>query len=213
VTNTAVTSIVTNVRYGAQTKNAFPLVEAAKVADLLLKGASLSQIRSQVIEEDLFQLRSHTSRSGMLRSVLNYVEGLSEEYLMFLSQGDLDLKRFTLLFLTLKHNRLLRELIGELLLDKVKRLELTIQSEEIKAFFAIKREQNTVLTEWSDSTFQKATSNTVLILVRSGVLKPLSDQKKYEICAFPVPTPLRQQLLADGLEQYLPLLLNWQPGL
>jgi Putative inner membrane protein (DUF1819) len=199
---------VTNMLYTAHTKNAFPLVEAANVAALLSQGVSAEKIRSQVLDDDLFQLRSRVSRLGMLRSVLNCLDGLSDTYLDFLARGDLELRKLTLLFLILRHNRLLRDFVHEFLLDKLSRMDPVLHRNEINAFFGAKREQTPTLSAWSDSTFQKAVSNSILALVKSGVLYPLEQKDKYEIRAFPVPTPLRQQLLNDGFSEYLKLLLN-----
>jgi Putative inner membrane protein (DUF1819) len=193
--------------YIAHTKNAFPLVEAANVAALLSQGVSAEKIRSQVLDDDLFHLRSRVSRLGMLRSVLNCLDGLSDAYLDFL-RGDLELRKLTLLFLILRHNRLLRDFVHEFLLDKLSRMDPVLYRHEINAFFGAKREQIPTLSSWSDSTFQKAVSNSILALVKSGVLYPLEQKEKYEIRAFPVPTPLRQQLLNDGFSDYLRLLLN-----
>jgi Putative inner membrane protein (DUF1819) len=185
--------------YIAHTKNAFPLVEAANVAALLSQGVSAEKIRSQVLDDDLFHLRSRVSR--------NCLDGLSDAYLDFL-RGDLELRKLTLLFLILRHNRLLRDFVHEFLLDKLSRMDPVLYRHEINAFFGAKREQIPTLSSWSDSTFQKAVSNSILALVKSGVLYPLEQKEKYEIRAFPVPTPLRQQLLNDGFSDYLRLLLN-----
>ena len=200
--------IVINMLYVAHTKNPFPLVEAANIAELLSQGISIEKIRSKVLDDDIFQLRSRVSRLGMLRSVLNFFDGLSDNYLDFLTRGDLELRKLTLLFLILRHNRLLRDFVHEFLLDKLSRMDSAIYRNEINAFFTVKREQIPTLSAWSDSTFQKAVSNSILALVKSGVLHPLDQKDKYQICAFPVPTQLKQQLINDGFSEYLRLLLN-----
>ena len=194
--------------YTSHTKNPFPLVEAANVAELLSQGISIEKIRSKVLDDDLFQLRSRVSRLGMLRSVLNFFDGLSDTYLDFLARGDLELRKLTLLFLVLRHNRLLRDFVREFLWDKLSRMDSVIHRNQINAFFIVKREQIPALAAWSDSTFQKAVSNSILALVKSGVLYPLDQKDKYQIRAFPVPTQLKQQLINDGFSEYLRLLLN-----
>jgi hypothetical protein len=199
---------VTNMLYKAHTKNAFPLIEVVNVAELLSQGVSVEKIRIQALDDDLFQLRSRVSRLGMLRSILNFLHGLSGNYLNFLAKGDFELKRFTLLFLILRDNRLLRDFVNELLLEKLQRMDPVLQRAEINAFFLAKREQTTVLAEWSDSTFQKAVSNSILALVKSGILHPLDRKEKYEIRSSPVPRALQEQLLNDGYNDYLRLLLN-----
>jgi hypothetical protein len=197
--------------YKAQTNHVFPLTETVAVARLLVQGSSKADIRRQVLEEDLFELRSRSSREGALQAVLRRLDQLPYEYLELLAQGNSDTKRLTLLFLVLREHRLLRELIAEVLVEKLKGLDPTLTATDLKAFFDTKREQEAILAQWSDSTFQKATSNTVLVLVRSGLLQPLQaeDTKgSYEIRAVPSPAALRQQLISDGYGKYLTLMLN-----
>lgn len=194
--------------YTAHTKNPFPLVEAANIAELLSQGASIETIRSRVLDDDLFQIRSQVSRLGMLRSVLNFFDGMSGNYLNFLAKGDLELRKLTLLFLILRHNRLLRDVINELILDKVSRMDSLVYRNEMNTFFIVKREQTPILSAWSDSTFQKAVSNSILALVKSGLLCSLNQRNKYEIRTFLIPTSLKQQLISDGFSEYLKLLLN-----
>ena len=77
-----------------------------------------------------------------------------------------------------------------------------LDSNTIAAFFSLKCEQEQIVSQWSKSTYQKVCSNTVLILVRSGLLIASRDKKTYEIQAMPIPLQLKQQLENDRLELY-----------
>jgi hypothetical protein len=110
--------------------------------------------------------------------------------------------------LTLRINRLLREVISEVLLERLKSLDRSLDSNTIAAFFDLKCEEEDVIDRWSKSTYQKVCSNTILILVRSGLLIPSKNKQTYEIQAMPVPIQLRKQLETDGLKLYLKLMLN-----
>ncbi len=72
----------------------------------------------------------------------------------------------------------------------------------------MKREQSPTVAKWSNSTYQKTASNTVLILVNVHLLHPIKPRGNYEIRPVPIPEALRQQLLLDGAELYLRLMLN-----
>ena len=194
--------------YKAQTKHVFPLAETVSVAQLLMQGHSKADIRQKVLEEDLFELRSPASRAGALQIIFRRLEKVPQEYIELLANGNSDTKRSALLFLVLREHRLLRELIAEVLLEKLRGLTPVITAADLKAFFDTRREQESALLEWSDSTFQKATSNTLLVLTRAGLLQPLQTKGSYEIRAVPTPAALRQQLVVDGYEQYLTLMLN-----
>lgn len=197
-----------DLKYSAQTQHVFPLSEIVKVANLMLQGYDHGQIRHEVLEQDLFELRSHSSRKGALRKTLDRLEKLEPEYIQLLANGNSDIKRLTLLFIVLKEHRLLQELITGVLIDKLNSLQRVVDAADLRVFFAEKRDQEPVLSEWSESTFQKAASNAVLALVRAGLLQPVKPKGNYEIRALPVPQELKQQLISDGYDRYLTLLLN-----
>jgi hypothetical protein len=201
--------------YKAHTNFPFLLSEATSIAQLLHQGLSLSQIKAQVIdptqetlrEGDILQIRSKASRQGAWRVLEQLLENVSHPYIQFLATGHSDLRRYTLLFLTLRANRLLREVISEVLLDRLKSLDRSLDRQTIAAFFDRKCEQEQIIGRWSKSTYRKVSSNIILILVRSGLLIP-SNKQTYEIQAMPIPLQLKQQLKNDGLELYLRLMLN-----
>jgi Putative inner membrane protein (DUF1819) len=202
--------------YKAHTNFPFLLSEATSIAQLLSQGLSLAQIKAQVIdpqqetlcEEDILQFRSKASRQGAWRVLEQLFKNTPHSYIEFLTTGHSDLRRYTLLFLTLRTNRLLREIISEVLLDRLKSLDRSLDRQTISAFFDRKCEQEQIVGQWSKSTCRKVCSNTVLILVRSGLLIPSQDKKTYEIQAMPIPFQLKRQLQNDGLELYLRLMLN-----
>ena len=210
--------------YKAYTNFPFLLCEVSLVARLLQEGLSWKQIKGQVIDasqeslrvgsvapvenRDILQFRSKASRQGAMRALEQLLNNIPQPYIQFLATGNSDLRRATLLFLTLRINRLLREVISEVLLDRLKSLDRSLDRNTIAAFFSLKCEQEQIVSQWSKSTYQKVCSNTILILVRSGLLLPSRDKKTYEIQAMPIPLQLKQQLENDGLELYLKLMLN-----
>ncbi|GEM_PF-457748 len=210
--------------YKASTNFPFLLCEASLVARLIQEGLSWQQIKGQVVDvsqemlrdslaerlrqRDILQIRSKASRQGALRALEHLLHHIPQPYIQFLATGNSDLRRATLLFLTLRINRLLREVISEVLVERLKSLDRALDRNTLAAFFDLKYEQEQIVSQWSKSTYRKVCSNTVLILVRSGLLIPGNNQKTYEIQAMPVPIQLKQQLKNDGLELYLKLMLN-----
>ncbi|MHC5823583.1 MAG: DUF1819 family protein [Nostoc sp.] len=199
---------MTETAYAARTNNAFVLTETITVAELMYQGATQEDIRQRVLVEDLFQLRSQVSRERALQTVLKRLQQVPEKYIQLIATGNPDTRRFTILFMILRENRLLRELIAEVLLDKIKGFDYVVTTADLRTFFEGKRDQNTTVAAWSDSTYKKAASNTLLVLVNAGLLQTTSPRGNYQIRSVPVPSALRQQLLADGLGHYLTLMLD-----
>lgn len=199
---------MTLTNYRALTKQAFALPETVAIASLITEGVSSDEVRRQVLEDDILQLRSRSSREGTLQVIQRRFREVSKDYIQLLASDSPDIRRFTLLFLILKENRLLRELVTEVLLEKLKRLDKIVKGEELKAFFEAKREQEPSIAQWSASTYERTIQNTVMTLVRANLLYPIQPRGNYEIRSVPVPAQLRQQLVMDGYETYLTLMLN-----
>ena len=195
--------------YSARTSHAFVLTETVTIAELMYQGATQEDIRQRVLVEDLFQLRSQVSRERALQIVLKRLRQVPA-YIQLIATGNPDTRQLTILFLILREHRLLRELIAEVLLDKIKGFDYVVTSADLRAFFEGKRDQNSTVAAWSESTYKKVASNTVLVLVNGGLLQSTSSRGNYQIRAVPVPSALRQQLLADGLSHYLTLMLDVQ---
>ncbi len=200
--------LVANTAYRALTKNAFSLPETVAIASLLSKGASPKQLRQQVLDNDILQLRSRSSREGALQTVLKRLKDVPENYVHLLVSDNLDTRRSTLLFLVLRENRLLRELVTEVLLEKRNRLDTTVTAADLRGFFEVKREQEPTVTQWTNSTYERTMQNTVLTLVKAGLLCAIQPKGNYEVRFVPVPAQLKQQLILDGYEAYLTLMLN-----
>lgn len=197
-----------NVLYAARTNHAFMLTESVMIAQLICQGETEATLKQKVFVEDLFQIRSHTSRERTLQNLLKRLHGVPHIYLELLADGSLDVRRLTNLFLILRENRLLCELIDQVLLEKLQHFDVIVKAVDLRSFFETKREQIPNLARWSDSTYQKVVSSTVSILVQAGLLRASKPRGSYEIRSVPVPTVLREQLLADGYSHYLKLLLN-----
>jgi hypothetical protein len=165
-------------------------------------------LAGQLSQRDILQVRSKASRQGTMRALEQLLTNIPPPYIQFLATGHSDLRRYTLLFLTLRTNRLLREVISEVLLERLKSLDRSLDRNTLAAFFDLKREQEDVIDRWSKSTYQKVCSNTILILVRSGLLIASQDKKTYEIQSMPISIQLKKQLETDRLELYLKLMLN-----
>ena len=194
--------------YAAYTKYAFAFTETVAIAELLRQGLDYKTIKQRVVEDDLFQIRSRNSRQGAFQTIWQRLEKLPPEYIQLIATGHADVRRFTVLCLILLQHRLLRELIIDVLLNKVHQFDLVVKASDLRVFFETKRQESQTLAKWSKATYQKASSNTVLVLVGAGLLQPIKPKGSYEIRATPVPIALKQQLIADGLDKLLILMLN-----
>lgn len=199
---------MTQTAYAARTCHAFVLTETATIAQLIYEGATQEEIQQRVLVEDLFGLRSQVSRTRALQTILKRLGQTTEAYVRLIASGNPDICRLTILFLILQEDRLLREFIAEVLIDKIKGFDRVVTPADLRTFFEAKRDSCSRVAAWSESTYKKVVSNTLLVLVNAGLLQPTSPRRNYQIRAVPIPSALRQQLLADGLSHYLTLMLD-----
>lgn len=195
--------------YITYTRCLFTFTETVKIASLLERGETLENISDLVLQEDLLQIRSRASRKSSLRIILKRLSLLSERYIQFIASDNIDLQRLTIFWTILREHRLLRELIREVIIEQLYRMERVISDRDLQEFFLTKYEQQEAIRNWSASTYQKTASHIVTTLVRAGMLYPIQYRKQYEIRSAPLPSQLRDQLIADGWEHYLLLMLDF----
>jgi hypothetical protein len=202
VTHPAVTTA-----YAALTNQGFLLQETMAVAARLLQRASAKSIRREVMEEDLFQLRSIHSRKTILNAILDRLQGAPDDLLAFLSEGGLELRKLSNLYLILVKHRLMREFIAELLGEELQGFSRVLAAADINIFFERKRYQVPELEVWTEQTFQKSRSNITGVCVDAGLLSK-GPKGSYEIHPQYVPSALRDALVRAGRSSFLPLLLD-----
>jgi hypothetical protein len=197
------------VEYITYTRCLFAFRETVAIAKLLDRGENLEKVSCQVLKEDLLQIRSLVSRRSSLRIILKRLNLLSPVYISFIASDNIDLQKLTIFWMLLREHRLLRELIREVIIEKLYGLERIVYDRDLHEFFMTKLEQQEVIRSWSESTYQKTASHILTTLVRAGLLYPIQYRKKYEIRPMPLPKQLRQQLVNDGWEHYLILMLDF----
>jgi Putative inner membrane protein (DUF1819) len=194
-------------RYSAFTNQGFLLREVCLIAEMLLCGYDLQKIKIRVLEEDLFQLSSLHSRKTILSAVLKRLEDTGQDLWECLSEGSLELRCLTNLYLILLKHRLLRDFIAEVLLEELLRFRAFASRSEINAFFERKYMQVDEIAAWSEATLRKSRNNILTICSDAGLLDGVSVSSLLIVPQL-VPVKLKQLLLRSTHEALLPLLLD-----
>lgn len=192
--------------YAAFTNQGFLLREVSCTAELLQSNATETDVRREVVENDLYQLASKASRKTSVNAVLRRLEAVPPSLLEFLAHGSLDLRRLTNLYLILLQHRLLREFVAEVVLEALSRFAYQVPNTEVSAFMTHKRNQVPEIDNWSEATLGKARSNLVNICVSAGLLH--REAGGWSIQPQSVPASLRQELTDAERQKFLRLLLD-----
>lgn len=185
----------------------FLLKESVASAGCYLETKSWDAVSEAVSSENLLKTRSETTGRSYFRAIKARLEGLPEALLHLLTDHDEQTACFTLFYILLHKNRLLRELMEETVRDKALDEETELTREEAKAFFEAKRESSEALQEWSDSTWKKFWQNTLKSALETGVLK---GQDPMEITPVAVPDALKDYLMEHNDEIWLHIMLDFR---
>lgn len=194
-------------QYAAFTNQGFLLRETVAAASMIQSGATIEDVQRAVRDEDLFQLRTNASRKTIGAAVVARLEDVGPTLLMLLVDGSPVVRRLTNIYLILLQHRLLRELIGSVLVEARRRLAATISGAEVNAFLEQKRTEESTVGVWSSETLQKSRSNMLSVCVAAGLLEGL-ERKSFTLRAQWVPKQLRDELAAVHRSSFLPLLLD-----
>jgi Putative inner membrane protein (DUF1819) len=195
--------------YISCTNNAFAFRETVLVAGLLEREKTWQEIQDEIRIHNLFQLRSLTSREKAFRAIHRLLRGIDRNYIQLLANPNSEVRTYTYLFLLLTKYRLLRELVTEILIEKIRNFESRITETDIRFFFEAKKEQVLEISRWSESTYKKTISNTTLILMKSDILHPLTlKRQSFQILRSTVPSLVKQRLELDGARKFLLLMLD-----
>jgi hypothetical protein len=198
-------SLVT--RYAAFTNQGFLLREVSVVAEMLLRGYNFQEIKYKILNEDSFQLTSVHSRTTILHAVFKRLEDTGQDLWEYLTEGSLELRRLTNLYLILLKHRLLRDFIAEVLLEELLRFRAFASRSEINAFFERKYMQVDEIAAWSEATLRKSRNNILTICSDAGLLNGAGASSLLIVPQL-VPVKLKQLLLRSNHETLLPLLLD-----
>lgn len=148
----------------------FLLEESVQCARLLSDGASWEEVFDTIQHERPFTGSPATTQS-YLRAIRFRLEGAPIDLIRLLGGTDLATSRYTLLYLLMHKNRLLRELLEELIRDCVLDGVHEFPRADLDAFFADKRERSEAMREWSDTTWRKFWGNTLKTVLETGLLQ------------------------------------------
>lgn len=147
------------------------LKETLICAKLLAKNKDWKTLTEQVIEENLLEARSVNTSQTYLRAIRLRLEHVPEPLLTMMAGRHQKTARLALLYVLLNKNRLLREMMEEPVRDAMLAKAKQVSREDIENFFEGKRQHDSVLKGWSDTTWRKYWQNTLKMATETGVLE------------------------------------------
>lgn len=184
------------------TKEKWSENDIAIVIELLQKDKSKNQILEEVIESNLFQLRSPVSIKNRFNMVYNRATALNNEMQKhFLQANDYDRKALTL-YSFLQAYRIPLEFYLEIIIYKYEQQE-PLYRNDFQYFFEGKANISDKVSHWRLETIKRLISTLMLFFRESKMIEKI-DQTKYQVNPIHI-----SQTLKTYAERSIPLLYSF----
>lgn len=184
----------------ALTGAGFMLYEVKQIAKLKEAGFSDKDIRYKVLDENIFQYDKLSSVKRALPYILKRVDVLDGTLRKLLIEESFEVGKVINLYAIMKADRLFYEFMQEVVAEKLKKDNYYIDKMDVNFFFATKIEQNTTISNWSDSTIAKLKQVFKKILLEVGILESL---KTGELNRLIVDNQVSEHLQSIGEKNYV----------
>ena len=129
--------------------------EIIEVGALKLQGYSKKELKRKLIEENPLKITPERRNQEISSAVLVRVETLTESELLVLQNGSLSEKKYITMIAVMKSERIVRELINEVYVDKLEIGQMIIDDGDLNVFFRKKSEEQDAVAKWQDVTVRK----------------------------------------------------------
>ncbi|MBT2214693.1 DUF1819 family protein [Virgibacillus dakarensis] len=144
--------------------------ETRKLTELLTQGFSEADIRDQVINQNIFQVKTETRKKEIASTILKRLKTIDAFLLKKTVTADINTSKLIVLYAILKTDRLFRDFMNEVFQEKLAIQQPTLEDRDFNAFFEAKRQQSETVAKWKDYTFYKLQQVYVRILFEAGLL-------------------------------------------
>ncbi|OHR66987.1 hypothetical protein HMPREF3291_01035 [Bacillus sp. HMSC76G11] len=165
--------------------------EIEYILDQLHKGISRKEIRSNIIEDNVFLLRSESAISKRFQMVYRRAKTLYPTLSEYYLNGTNSDQKILLLYSFLKCYRYAYENFYELIVYRYQHKNGTLQVSDMSFYMEEKEQQSEKIANWHIATKKKINSTLLLFYRESGMIELVEDEYKV--------SPLH---LSQALKQY-----------
>lgn len=156
-------------------------IETKKLAELVLQGLNEIEIKEQIIDQNIFQVKSESRKREIASTILKRLKMLDEYLITKITTSDVNTSKLIVFYAILKTDRLFFEFMNEVFNEKVFYQDLVITDQNFNAFFESKRQQSETVANWKDYTFYKLQQVYVRILFEAGLLKNQKGNREIQL--------------------------------
>ena len=179
------------------TAEPFLYTETKMIAEDILNGEDVNELRKRNIEENLIHYKKQKSIQRVNSPIFRRLAVLDEELLREFIYSDIDTSKYILLYAIMKTDKLVRDFIIEVYKDKLLMRKEYIEKIDIDNWYDDKCTISKTLRERSESTTNKLKQVIMKIMQDSGLVKKEREKNNYR---FKVIRPLLKDKFINELE-------------
>src|SRR5690625_2683504 len=178
----------------------FLLFELKQVIQLKIQGMTNKEIRTKVLEENLFQFNNKGRINRALPSLMRRADVFDDVLCDLFLHSPVNDSKVINLYAIMKTDLLFYEFMDEVIREKLETNNLFLEKKDINVFFTSKAEQSEIVASWSETNTQKLKRAFTQVIYESGLLK---ERRGEELTPLFIDDQLRRHLITIGDKQYL----------
>lgn len=187
---------------GSLTREHFLFYEIRMAARLYLAHLDFNEALATSKAQNLFQFPTEREIKSTAQACYRRLDGLNNIQLVeHLAEAPTEIAKQINLYAIMRDNRLVWELMVDLIGEKYRALDMTFTRKDINVFFSQVQAQDEKVAAWSENTVQKIKSVLVRCLVETGYLDNHRDTILHPVYLH---DELRQGIYANHDEAALP---------
>ncbi|WP_110933556.1 DUF1819 family protein [Paenibacillus bouchesdurhonensis] len=147
------------------------LFELKQVVKLQQSGLSNKEIRSKVVDENIFQFENKGRITRTLPSVMRRAQAIDSTLASLMTEDSVEMSKVINLYAIMKTDLLFYEFMDEVIREKLQNNDYIIEKKDINLFFTAKAEQSDKVASWSEINIEKLKRAFMQVLFESGMLK------------------------------------------
>lgn len=176
------------------------LFELKQVVKLQQMGLSTQEIRSKVVDDNVFQFENKGRITRTLPSVMRRAKVIDSTLASLMMEGSIEMSKVINLYAIMKTDLLFFEFMDEVISEKFQNNDFLIEKKDINLFFTTKSEQSDKVASWSDINIEKLKRAFLQVLFESGMLK---DRRGKELNRLIIDEQIKNHLTHIGDARYV----------
>lgn len=168
----------------------------------LLQNHNMTELREIVLQDNVYQQKSKDRIINEFGCIKKRIEAVPEELMRLLLVTDVGTAKLITLISAMASDRMLFELVYEVIREKMRFGEDAFRDADLNMFFGRKQDQDEKVAGWTEATVKKLKSSYTRFLLESGLLV-VNENKEKHIAKPYIEDELRTMLLKNNMQDYL----------